>query len=162
MLFPAININIVITVALVAGALMGMLGGRGRLKPVIMSIYIGLVLATNFAEIVQPYLGLSLVQSSWILLTLPVIFFGAFGTIQNMAKGSLILNLIIGMFTGALLLTCAFMLMPLRDQSALSGDSYMAYELQQLRPWLLGLMPLAVLLLGIHLHHKKKKKHAKP
>ena len=153
---PAVSINIVITVALVAGALMGMLGGRGRLKPVIMSVYIGLVLATNFALVIQPYLGLNTVQTSWILLTLTVIFFGIFGTIQNLGKGSLIFNLIIGMLTGALLLSCAFMLMPLREQSALAGDSYMAYELQSLRPWLLGLMPLAVLLLGIHLHHKKK------
>jgi len=157
MQLPAISINIVITVALVAGALMGMLGGRGRLKPVIMSIYIGLVLATNFAETVQPYLGFSLVQSSWLLLTLPVIFFGIFGTIRNVGKGSLVINLVIGMFTGALLLSSAFMLMPLRDQSALAGDSILAYELQYFRPWLLGLMPLAVILLGIHLHRKKKK-----
>ena len=157
---PAISINIVITVALVAGALMGMFGGRARLKPVIMSIYIGLVLATNFATIVQPHLfGLNLLQTSWILLILPILCVGALSTTRNIAKGSLIFNLTIGLFTGALLLSTAFALMPLRDQSALTGDSVMAYELQVFRPWLLGLMPIAVLLLGIHFHHKRKRKH---
>lgn len=138
---------------------MGMLGGRGRLRPTIMSIYIGIVLATMFAGVVQPHLnGLNLLQSSWLLLTLPVVVFGVFGGIQNVAKGSLIVNLAFGALTGALLLSVAFMLMPLRDQQMLASQSVMAYELQRIRPWLIGLMPLTALVVGFHFHRKKKKK----
>jgi len=158
---PGFSVNIVITVALVAGAIMGMLGGRGRLRPVILSVYVGIVLATTFPTIVQPHITtLNLLQTAWLLLTLPVLLFGIFGAIPNIGKGSLIFNMIFGLLTGALLLSVAFSLMPTRDQSALAGDSIMAYELQIARPWLVGFMPLAALLVGFHWRHRpKKKKH---
>jgi hypothetical protein len=155
---PAYSVNIIITIALVAGAVMGMLGGRGRLRPIIMSIYIGIVLANGYVEAVRPHMfGLTSLQTAWALLTVPVIIFGLFGTIQNVGRGSIFLNLIFGMMTGALLLSVAFMLMPLRDQAQLAGQSIMAYELQQIRPWLIGLMPIAALAVGFHLPHHKKK-----
>ncbi len=137
---------------------MGMLGGRGRLRPIIMSIYIGIVLANGYVEAVQPHLfGLTSVQTAWALLTVPVVVFGLFASIQNVGRGSLIVNLLFGMMTGALLLSVAFMMMPTRAQSELVGQSFMAYKLQQARPWLIALMPIAALVVGFRLPHKKKK-----
>jgi hypothetical protein len=150
---PAITINIVIISALLSGAVLGLFGGRRRLKPVILSVYVGIVLAGQLAAPLQPFVPvLNQTQTAWLLLSLPIIIFGLFGAgrgHKHEAKGSVVANLISGLLLGALVIAAGFSQMTLSQQSAFNGDSFLALNLHIAYPWLLGLMPLVALLLGL-------------
>jgi hypothetical protein len=150
---PAITVNIVIITALLSGATLGLFGGRRRLKPVILSVYVGIVLAGQLAAPLHPFIpGLNQTQTGWLLLSLPIIVFGLFGVGRGHkyeSKGSAIANLIAGLLLGALVVAGGFSLLPLSQQSSVFGDSLLASNLHLAYPWLLGLMPVVALLLGL-------------
>jgi len=153
MQLPALSTDITIIAALVMGAALGLIGGRRRLKPVILSVYVGIVLAGQLAAPLRPYaLGLNQTQTAWVLLGLPILVFGLFGAgrgRKHEGKGSVIANLIAGILLGALVIAAALGLLPPTQQSAVNGSSFLALNLHQVYPWLLGLMPLVALLLGL-------------
>jgi uncharacterized membrane protein required for colicin V production len=56
MSLPAINTNIIVIGIIVATGLYGLIGGKQRLRLLILSVYVGIVLAQQFATIVTPML----------------------------------------------------------------------------------------------------------
>jgi hypothetical protein len=151
MQLPALNANTIIIAFLVVAALYGLLAGKQRLRILILSIYVGIVLAEQMAAVLAPKLTmLGTDQVSWLLFGLPILIFGFIGVVhkKNHAKGAAVANIIVGFFTGALIVSSALRLLPTSQMAAVSDDSFLAMILQQYHLWILGLLPLVALVLG--------------
>jgi hypothetical protein len=160
MTLPAINTNIIIIGILAVSGLYGLVGGKQRLRLLILSVYVGIVLAEQFASVVAPTLHmLGADQISMLLLGLPILLFGFFGVahMKGHSKGAAIANIIIGILTGALIIASALHLFPTSEMSAVDSSSFLAMNLQQFHLWILGLLPVVALLFGFmkgEKHHK--------
>ena len=160
MQFPALNVNIVIITVLITVALYGLVAGKQRLRILILSIYVGIVLAEQLTGTVSSKLTLlSQEQVSWLLFGLPIVIFGVVGIAHKKAhdKGAFIANLLVGLFAGALIVSSALRLLPTSQMAAIDNDSFIATNLQQFHVWILGLLPVAALLFGMM--HGEKKSH---
>jgi hypothetical protein len=151
MQLPALNVNVIIIAILLAMGLYGLIAGKQRLRILILSIYVGIVIAEQMSAIVAPYLKmLGADQISWLLLGLPIVIFGFIGIVhgKHHNKGSAIANSIVGLLAGALIISSALHLMPISEMAAVDNDSFLATNLQQFHLWILGLLPVVALLLG--------------
>jgi hypothetical protein len=148
---PALNTTTVILAVLVATTLYGLLAGKQRLRIFILSIYVGIVLAEQFASVLAPTLRmLGPDQISWLLLGAPIVIFGFFGIVhaKHHAKGSAIANLIVGLLAGCLIISSAIQLLPPSEMTGVNNSSFLALNLQQYHLIFLGGLPVVVLLLG--------------
>lgn len=152
MQIPAFSPNSLIIAILVAGALYGLVAGKHRLRILILSVYVGIVLAEQLASIVAPSLGmLHGDQITLLLLGLPILLFGFARQRAGHGKhdkGAAIGNMIVGILTSALIVASALKLFPTSEMAGIKGDSFIAMELAQYQLWLLGLLPVVALLLG--------------
>ena len=156
---PALNPNIIVILILLASAVYGLVGGKQRLRILILSVYVGIVLAEQMSTAVAPYLKmLGPDQVSWLLLGLPIIIFGFLGVMgqKHQSKGAAIANIIVGFLTGALVVSSALHLLPVSQMAAIDSESYLAMILQQYHLWFLGLLPLVALVLGFMKGEKGK------
>lgn len=148
---PTLNVNIIIIAILVALSLYGLMAGKQRLRILILSVYVGIVLAEQLSSLVAPKLSfLNAGQISWLLFGLPIVIFGIVGIAHAKAhdKGAFIANLLVGLLTGALIVSSALRLLPTSEMSAIDNDSFLATNLQQFHIWILGLLPVVALLMG--------------
>jgi hypothetical protein len=152
MQIPPLDINILIIAALIAGALYGGLAGKFHLRLFILSIYVGLVLAQQLGGVVHPYLAsLSSEQVNWLLLAVPILIFSfAPRGKHSRDRGSSIINLGVGLAAGALLVTSALQVLPTSQLETVTQDSFLALQLNQWHLWLLGLLPLAIVVQTFH------------
>jgi hypothetical protein len=151
MQLPELNANIIIIAGLGLGAVYGVLAGKQRLRLLILSVYVGIVLAGQLTDALAPSLRMvTLEQVSWGLFAAPIAIFGFFGVVhaKHHAKGALIANLIVGLLTAALIISSVLELLPTSTVAAINNDSFLALHLQQFHPWFLGLLPVVALLLG--------------
>jgi len=152
MSLPAINTNIIIITILVVMGLYGLLGGKQRLRILILSVYVGIVLAEQFASVIAPSLKmLGPDQISLGLLGLPIVIFGFFGVLHKKghSKGAAIANILVGLLTGALIISSGLLLLPTSEMTATDNSSFLALNLQQYHLWILGLLPVIALFLGM-------------
>jgi hypothetical protein len=153
MQLTAFSPDLVIITVLLAGGAYGLLGGKHRLRLLILSIYVGIVLADQMTGVVHPLVGgLSSDQVTWLLLGLPIILFGFTRGHHGRAhedKGSMIANILVGLGAGALILSSALNLMATSSQHDIDQDSFLALQLGQYHLWLLGLLPLVAFVLGL-------------
>jgi hypothetical protein len=149
----------IIIAGIVGAGIYGLLAGKQRLRILILSIYVGIVLATQMASIVDPALHmLGQDQVAWLLLGVPIVIFGIFGALRSgHDKGFAIANILIGMLAGALIISSGLHLLPTSEMSSIDSDSFLAMNLQQFHLWLLGLLPLVALIMGWF--KKSEKKH---
>lgn len=147
---PSINVNIIVISALLISALYGMLAGKQRLRVLILSVYVGVVLAEQLLDVVAPYLhGFGKDEISWMLLLVPVVIFGFFGVSHGKhERGHAVANIIVGFLAGALIISSGLRLLPTSEMSNIDSQSFVAMELQQLHLWILGLLPIVALILG--------------
>lgn len=148
---PALNATIIISAILVALGLYGLIAGKQRLRLLILSVYVGIVLADQLGNVLHPYLkSLGSAQATWILLGAPILIFGFIGVVhgKHHSKGSAIMNIIVGLLTGALIISSALHALPTSEMAAIDSDSYLAMILQQYHLWLIGLLPVIALIMG--------------
>lgn len=151
MQLPALNSNIIIIVILLFMGLYGLLAGKHRLRIVILSVYVGVVLAEQLDGVLAPLLkSFGPDQVSWLLLGLPIIIFGFIGGGRHKShdKGHAIANIIVGFLAGALIISSGLILVPTSELSAIDSGSFIAMILQQYHLWILGLLPVVALILG--------------
>jgi hypothetical protein len=158
-IIPALDTNIIVIITLVGMGLYGLIAGKQSLRILILSIYVGIVLAEQMAPVIRPLLHmLSAAQISWLLLGLPIVVFGIMGgNFKKGEKGVAIANILVGMLAGGLIISSALHLMPTSDMAATDDASFVAMILQQYHLWLLGLLPIVALILG--LIRKREKTH---
>lgn len=160
MQLPALNINIIIIAVLITVSLYGLVAGKQRLRILILSVYVGIVLAQELAGVIAPSLAmLSRDQVTWLLFGLPILIFGMVGIAhkKDHDRGAFIANLLVGLFTGALIISSALRLLPVSQMAAIDNDSFLATNLQQFHLWILGLLPLAALMFGFMRGEKKSR-----
>ena len=151
MQLPALDANIIIASIIVAIGAYGLLAGKQRLRILILSIYVGIVLAEQLTSLAAPFLSsIGTAQVSWLLLGLPIIVFGFVGVVhaKNHAKGSAIANIVVALLAGALIVSSALRLMPTSELTALDQQSFLAMILTSYHLWFLGLLPIVALILG--------------
>jgi hypothetical protein len=154
---PALNATIIISAILIALGLYGLIGGKQRLRLLILSVYVGIVLAEQLSDLAHSYLkNFGHAQVDWTLLGAPILLFGFVGVVHSKhhSKGSAILNIIVGLLTGALIISSALHLLPTSEMAAIDSDSYLAMILQQYHLWLLGLLPVVALIMGFMRNEK--------
>lgn len=153
-----LSVNTVIIAVLITVGLYGLFGGKHRLRLLILSVYVGVVLAEQLAGALAPKLSmLNLGQVSWLLLGLPILIFGLAGGGHKKGhpKGAAIANMIVGLLTGALIVSSALKLLPTSEMAAINSDSFIATNLSQFHLWFLGLLPLVALIMGFMKGEKK-------
>jgi hypothetical protein len=157
-IIPALDTNIIVILTLVGMGLYGLIAGKQRLRILILSIYVGIVLAEQMAPAVRPLLhNLSDTQVSWLLLGLPIVIFGVLGGGGKKGdKGVAIANILVGILTGGLIISSALHLMPTSEMADLDQGSFIALILQQYHLWLLGLLPVIALVLGLMRKRERK------
>jgi hydrogenase-4 membrane subunit HyfE len=155
---PALSTNIAIIVAIAAAGGYGLLAGRHRLRGLILSIYVGIVLASQLTLAVSPYVKpLNSWQTAWLLLVLPILLFGFVRPQrQHSGKGPAVLNVIVGLLAGALIASSALALLPVKERIAAEGDSYLAILLRMYHLWLVGLLPVIAIAVGFIKDGKRK------
>ncbi len=157
---PPLDTNIIIIAILLGMGLYGLIAGKMRLRILILSVYVGIVLAEQMLGAVRPTLHmLGSDQVSWLLLGLPIVIFGFVGVLgsHHNEKGVAIANILVGILTGALIVSSALHLLPTSEMEDIDSNSFLAMNLQQYHLWLLGLLPVVALILGFF--KKREKKH---
>jgi hypothetical protein len=157
MQIPVFNTNAIIIAVLIGMGLYGVLVGKQRLRILILSIYVGVVISEQMARIVAPTLHmLNQDQVSFLLLGLPIVIFGFVGGGgKKHSKGAFIANIIVGLMAGALIVSSALHLLPTSEMAAIDSDSFIATNLQQFHLYILGLLPVVALLFGFMKGDKK-------
>ncbi len=152
MSIPPLDVNMFIIAALAVGALYGSLAGKFHLRLLILSIYVGLVLAEQLGGFVRPYLGsFSPEQVNWLLLGAPILLFSfAPRGHGSHDKGAFVFNIIVGLAAGALLVTAALHVMSTDQLQNITDSSFLASQFNQYYLWLLGLLPVAVIIQTFH------------
>lgn len=153
-----LNVNTIIIAVILTVGLYGLVAGKQRLRLLILSAYVGVVLAEQFASLVAPRVpALSTAQISWLLLGLPILIFGLLsgGHGKGHAKGSAIANMLVGVVTGGFIVSSALHLLPPSDMAGLNDSSFIATNLVSFHLWLLGLLPIVALILGFMSSEKK-------
>jgi hypothetical protein len=149
---PALNNTIIISGILISAGIYGLIAGKQRLRLFILSIYVGIVLADQFASSVAPSLHmLGHDQIAWLLLGVPIVIFGFFGVVHGKShdKGAAIGNIIVGLLAGCLIVSSALPALPTSEMSAIDNSSFLALNLQQYHLFFLGGLPLIALLMGL-------------
>ena len=160
MQLPSLNINLLIFALLIGMAFYGLMAGKQRLRILILSVYVGIVLAQQLSSQVAPQLPmLSTGQISWLFFGLPILIFGVVGIAHSRDhdKGAFIANLLVGLLTGALIVSSALRLLPVSQMAAINNDSFLATNLSQFHFWILGLLPLVALFMGFMKGEKRRR-----
>src|ERR1044072_9260784 len=95
---PVVTPDIIIITLLLLGGVYGVVGGKQRLRLLILSIYVDIVVAEQMGAVVLPHVGgLGPDQLGWILLGLPILVFGLarHGHGSHDSKGSAIANILV-------------------------------------------------------------------
>jgi zinc transporter ZupT len=158
---PLLSPNLVIIAVMIGGLIYGLVGGKHRLKILILSIYVGIVLATQLAALVVQAIHQPVDIVTLGLFILPIILFGFSGGHGGSRKehnGTLLANLVVGLAAGALIAASALRLLPPSEASGLSDGSLVASLLMQYQLYLVGLLPVVALIFGL-MKGKEHKSH---
>jgi hypothetical protein len=144
---PALNPDLLIAVVLVATTLYGFIGGSARIKALVLSTYMGIVLADTLTNIVSPYVKfLAISQVSLILMLLPILLFAIPKHTGKGHKGNSLVNMLAGLAAGAFVATASLHVIPPSLVTQTASNSIFVTELQGLYIWFVAAMPLVAIL----------------
>ncbi len=148
MIIPALDSNIVTLSILAVVTLYGAMAGIGRLRTLILSIYVGIVLSEQLSAIAAPFLQVVGNNNVPILLYgLPIVLFGfSLGKQRGHAKGSTLAAMLLGLLTGCLIISAGLHVMPTSNAQAINDSSFIAMNLSQFHLYLVAGLPLAALI----------------
>jgi hypothetical protein len=155
---PTFSPNLIIIAAVIGSMVYGAAGGKHRLKLFILSIYVGIVMATELSAIVVSATHQSAELVTLGLYFLPIILFGFSGKHgKDEHNGELLPNLIVGLAAGALLAGSALKILPPSLSASLTDGSLIASLLLQYQLWFVALLPAVAFLLSLMRAKEKKR-----
>lgn len=159
MSIPALDSNIIVIALVVITALYGAVAGVSRLRMLIMSVYVGIVLSGQLSGIAAPYLHLIGNDNVPLLMfALPIILFGfSLGKQHGHHRGSMVAALLLGLLTGCLIVSSGLHVIPPSQSQTIIDGSFLAMNLSQFHLVLIAGLPLAALIGP--LFKKKDKSH---
>lgn len=148
MSIPALDSNIISIAILAIVALYGAMAGVGRLRTLILSIYVGIVLSTQLTAIAAPYLQFIGNDNIPVFLyLLPIVLFGfSLGKQSGHDRGSTVAALLLGLLAGCLVVSAGLYIMPLSIAQNISDSSFIAMNLSKYHLYLIAGLPLAALI----------------
>ena len=159
MSIPALNSTLIVFGILAAVTLYGAMAGTSRLRTLILSVYVGIVLSNQLTAVIAPYAkSLGSDQISLILYGLPILLFGfSLGKQHGHDRGSTVFALLLGLLTGGLIVSAGLSVIPPSEAQDVINGSFVAMNLSQFHLWLVALLPI-VALVG-PLFKKKSRSH---
>jgi uncharacterized membrane protein required for colicin V production len=147
MSIPALDSNIIVIAILVVVTLYGAMAGVGRLRTLILSIFVGVVLSEQLSAVAAPHLQIFGNDNVPILLfAAPIILFGfSLGRQHGHDRGSTVAVLLLGLLTGCLIVSAALHVMPASLAQSITDGSFVAMNLSQFHLYLIAGLPLAAL-----------------
>jgi hypothetical protein len=153
--FSQINLStdilILLTIALVV--MCGMLLGHNKVKTFALSVYVGIVLATQLGSTVHGFLishGISLMtiaQTRILLLIAPILILELGKTHYRKGhRGSFILTLVLSVLVAALIISSILSLLEPDSLKNVLDQSSLAWPLYHFRLWWVAAVPVAVLI----------------
>ena len=148
MSIPALDSNILVIAILAVVTLYGAMAGIGRLRTLILSIFVGIVLSEQLSAIAAP--KLQIIGNSnvpLLLYALPIILFGfSLGKQHGHDRGSTLAALLLGLLTGCLIVSSALHVIPTSMAQSITDSSFVATNLSQFHLFLVAGLPLAALI----------------
>lgn len=145
------DILIMLTIALVT--LCGMMLGHNKVKTFALSVYVGIVLATQLGGAVFSFLAgrgihaLTIAQTRMILLAAPIVILELGKTHYRKGhRGSFILTLVLSVLVSALIISSALGLLEPDQLKVVMDGSALAWPIYNLRLWWIAAVPVAVLI----------------
>lgn len=159
MSIPALDSNIIVIAILVVVTLYGAMAGVGRLRTLILSIFVGIVLSEELSAVSAPYLHVVGNNNVPIFLfAAPIVLFGfSLGRQHGHDRGSTVAVLLLGVLTGCLIISAALHVMPTSLAQSITDSSFIATNLSQFHLYLIAGLPIAALIGP--LFKKKPKSH---
>lgn len=156
---PALNQDTIFAALLAATTLYGLVGGSNRVRSLIVSIYVGIVMAETLQSTVAPLThGIDPNQLELILLGLPVLLFTLPWHNSHAETGSTLLNLLAGLAAGAFLITAGLHVIAPSLSTQVASNSLIATQLGGSYLWFVLAMPL-VALAPHFMKSKPKRRH---
>ena len=145
---PSLDSNIIIIAILAGVSLYGVMAGIGRLRTLILSIFVGIVLSEQITAVAAPYLQFLGNDNVAIwLYALPIVLFGfSLGRQNGHDRGSKLAALLVGLLTGCLIVSAGLHIMPTSTEQAINDSSFIAMNLSQFHLFLIAGLPLAALI----------------
>jgi ethanolamine transporter EutH len=159
MSIPAINSTLIVLATLAIVTFYGAIAGSSRLRSLILSVYVGIVLSNQLTAVVAPFAqGLGSDQVTMILFVLPILLFGfSLGKQHGHDRGALVFRLLLGLLTGGLIVSAGINVLPPSQAQDVINSSFVAMNLNQFHLWLVALLPIFVLVGP--LFRKKSRSH---
>ncbi len=159
MSIPAINSTLIVLATLALVTLYGAIAGTSRLRSLILSVYVGIVLSNQLTAVVAPFAkGIGSDQVSMILFGVPILLFGfSLGKQHGHDRGALVFRLLLGLLTGALIVSAGIHVLPPSQAQEVINGSFVAMNLNEFHLWLVALLPVFVLIGP--LFRKKSRSH---
>lgn len=154
-----IDPNLLVIAILAGTTLYAAVAGIGRLRMLILSIYVGIVMADQLTDLAEPYLHIIGPENTPLALyALPIVLFGfTLGRQRGHDRGSKTVAMLIGLLTGGLIISAALRLIPTDQANFVTDASFIAMSLAQYHLYLLACLPLAALIGP--LFKKKERSH---
>ncbi len=145
-LLSNLNPNTLIIIVVILIAAYGVALGQGRLRMLVLSTFVGIVLASQLsAEVMKLIPGVAELHIRIALLVLPILIFGLLpGGQKSHNKGNFVLNIIAGVVAGALIVSAVLYVLPPNDLANATSDSLFASGLVNFRLAILALAPLSL------------------
>lgn len=145
---PSLDSTIITITILAVVSLYGAMAGVGRLRTLILSIYVGIVLAGQLTAIAAPYLQIIGNDNVPLLLyALPIILFGfSLGKQRGHDRGSTVAALLLGLLTGCLVVSAGLYVIPPSVAQNITDSSFIAMNLSEYHLYLVAGLPLAALI----------------
>ena len=159
MSIPALDSNIIIIGILAVSSLYGAVAGIGRLRTLILSVFVGIVLSEQLSAISAPYLHfIGNNNVPLVLYGLPIILFGfSLGKQHGYQKDSTVAALLLGLLTGGLIVSAGLHIIPTSMAQGITDSSFVATNLSQFHLYLIAGLPIAALIGP--LFKKKERSH---
>lgn len=145
------DILILLTIALVV--MCGVLLGHNKVKTFALSVYVGIVLATQLGAVVFGFLAshnihyLTIAQTRMVLLAAPIIILELGKTHYRKGhRGSFILTVMLSTLVAALIISSTLRLLEPDSLKNVLEGSALAWPLYNLRLWWVAAVPVAVLI----------------
>lgn len=151
---PTFSVDLVILAVVIVTILTGLLLGQERVKTFALSVYAGIVIASELGPVLhkwvqsQNILGGTLGTTSvkLILFALPILIL-EFGRRKHLKAGrsGFIMKLVLSILTAALLISSALSLFDPIALKRILAESSLAWPIYNFRLWWIALVPVAVL-----------------
>lgn len=148
---PNLSLDLIILVVVILTVSVGVLLGQERVKTFALSVYAGIVIATEFGPglhdlLLRQHIGnFSVGTARLILFGVPILILEFGRRKHHKGHSGFIMTLVLSILTSALLISSALSLLEPATLKQVLAQSSLAWPIFHFRLWWVALVPVAVL-----------------